>query len=111
MRILFATALVLFATAAGAQNLNSANYRIEGCRAAVDNRATYFSGYCLGLVDGIVYGETGRDTFCLPSDAEVTLGQMVRVIVAYIDARPARVHEDFRLLALEALVDAWPCKR
>ena len=43
--------------------------------------------------------------------AEVTLGQMVRVIVAYIDARPARVHEDFRLLALEALVDAWPCKR
>ena len=75
MRILFATALVLFATAAGAQNLNSANYRMEGCRAAVDNRATYFSGYCLGLVDGIVYGETGRDTFCLPSDAEVTLGQ------------------------------------
>ena len=111
MRILFATALVLLATAAGAQNLNSSNYRMEGCRAAIGDRATDSSGYCLGLVDGIVYGETGRDTFCIPSGAGVTLGQEVRVIVAYIDARPARLHHDFRLLALEALIDAWPCKR
>jgi hypothetical protein len=99
MRILFATALVLFATAAGAQNLNSANYRMEGCRAAIGDRATYTSGYCLGLVDGIVYGETGHDTFCIPTGAGVTLTQIVRVIVAYIDARPARMHEDFRTLA------------
>jgi hypothetical protein len=34
---------------------------------------------------------------------------MVRVVVAYIEARPARVHEDFRNLALEALREAWPC--
>jgi hypothetical protein len=88
MRILFATALVLFATAAGAQNLNSANYRMEGCRAAIGDRATYSSGYCLGLVDGIVYGETGRDTFCIPSGAGVTLGQEVRVIVAYLMRAP-----------------------
>ena len=84
---------------------------MEGCRAAIGDRATDSSGYCLGLVDGIVYGETGRDTFCIPSGAGVTLGQEVRVIVAYIDARPARLHHDFRLLALEALIDAWPCKR
>ena len=84
---------------------------MEGCRAAIGDRATDSSGYCLGLVDGIVYGETGRDTFCIPSGAGVTLGQEVRVIVAYIDARPARLHHDLRLLALEALIDAWPCKR
>jgi Rap1a immunity proteins len=115
MRILFAIALVLFATAAGAQDFNSANYRMEGCRAALADRATYNTGYCLGLVDGIVFGEFGHDTYCFPpisaAGAGVTLKQIVRVVVAYIDARPARMHEDFRKLALEALVDAWPCKR
>jgi hypothetical protein len=27
------------------------------------------------------------------------------------DDRPARLHEDFRVLALEALQAAWPCKQ
>jgi hypothetical protein len=39
-------------------------------------------------LDGIVYGETGRDTFCIPSGARVTLGQEVRVIVAYLMRAP-----------------------
>src|SRR4029453_4871755 len=30
--------------------------------------------------------------------------------VQYIDARPARMHEDFRILAAEAMRAAWPCK-
>ena len=112
MRTVFAIAFVLFAATAGAQDLNSANHRMEGCRAAIGDRTTYSSGYCLGLVDGIVFGEFGYyGAFCLPVGAGVTLMQMVRVVVAYIDARPARMHEDFRKLALEALIDAWPCKR
>jgi hypothetical protein len=45
---------------------------------------------------------------CVPK--EVTVGQQIRVITAYIDARPNRLHEDFRELAWEALKDAWPCK-
>ena len=36
--------------------------------------------------------------------------QVIRVIVAYIDKRPERMHEDFALLTLEALKNAWPCK-
>jgi Rap1a immunity proteins len=30
---------------------------------------------------------------------------------SYIEARPERMHEPFRKLALEALGEAWPCKR
>jgi hypothetical protein len=114
MRILFAIALILSATTAGAQDFKSGNYRMAGCRAAIADRATYNSGYCLGLVDGIVFGEAGHDTFCIPGTSAgtgVTLMQIVRVVVAYIDARSARMHEDFRTLALLALIDAWPCKR
>jgi hypothetical protein len=32
-------------------------------------------------------------------------------VVAFLDARLKRLHEDFRLLTIEALRDAWPCKR
>jgi hypothetical protein len=28
----------------------------------------------------------------------------------FINAQPARMHEPFSLLALEALTTAWPCK-
>jgi Rap1a immunity proteins len=51
----------------------------------------------------------------LPPDASscrpqgVTTGQMVRVVVAYIERRPERMHEDFRRLAIEAWHEAWPC--
>jgi hypothetical protein len=39
----------------------------------------------------------------------VTIGQMVGVVVGYIERRPERMHEDFRGLAIEAWHEAWPC--
>ena len=44
---------------------------------------------------------------CKP--ANVTNFQMVRVVVKYIDDRPERQHENFKVLAIEALGAAWPC--
>ena len=41
----------------------------------------------------------------------MTTNQAIAVVVKYIEARPERMHEDFRALALEALTAAWPCKR
>jgi hypothetical protein len=41
----------------------------------------------------------------------VTIGQAVRVVIAYIDSQPARLHERFNRLAAEAIQKAWPCKR
>jgi hypothetical protein len=40
-----------------------------------------------------------------------TVGHAVRVIVTYIDQRPERMREQFEALALEALQQAWPCRR
>ena len=47
--------------------------------------------------------------FCPPDNTDNL--QRVRTIVSYIDARPERKNEDFRLLANEAMAKAWPCKR
>jgi len=83
-------------------NPNSANSIMPGCRTADGN---FQSGLCMGLISGLAV----KGGSCPPSG--VTDGQKRLVIVAYIDARPARLQEDFRILALEAMKAAWPCKR
>ncbi len=35
----------------------------------------------------------------------------MQVVVRYIEAQPKRMNEQFRVLAVEALFDAWPCKK
>lgn len=81
---------------------NSANSIMPGCR----QTASHFErGYCLGVLSGLA---AVPNVFCQPDGA--TAGQKRSVVIAYIDARPARLHEDFRALALEALKAAWPCR-
>jgi hypothetical protein len=49
------------------------------------------------------------DIVCTPDGG--TNEQIIRVIIKYIEARPARMHESFLRLALEAMVEAWPCPK
>lgn len=55
-----------------------------------------------------MYGRypTWNGRLCAPTMA--SNGQLVRVAIAYIEARPKRMHERFWQLTYEALVDAWP---
>jgi hypothetical protein len=118
-------ALALTVTAASADD--SANYMLPGCRAYADRKPPYDrlfeQGLCAGVLRGIGFmGGSTMETvdgrvvrvpileWCLDIPDAVTLRQMAKVVVAYIDARPAQMHEDFRLLALNALRTAWPCK-
>jgi hypothetical protein len=61
-------------------------------------------GFCAGAVEGIGHVDPG---ICTPMGS--TLEQWIRVVIRYIDSRPARLQEDFYKLAQEALRDAWPC--
>src|SRR5262245_1060318 len=95
------------------QDIDSANSVLPHCKVLLRARpvGTFGEGVCAGSiaalasVGGIL---DDRAKFCVPKG--VTNGQMARVVVAYIEARLARMHEDFRLLALEALRAAWPCQ-
>src|SRR5262249_12815125 len=110
---------VLIVSATGQQATNadtSANAVFLGCKAFAEDRATTarllnIAGVCAGLVLGLSYvGEVlpPEHQSCVPptSDAQ----QLTRVVVRYIEARPQRMHEDFRALTLEAFHNAWPCK-
>jgi len=65
------------------------------------------AGRCIGVMQGLRYASRLVGV-CPP--AEVTYAQTARVAVTYIEARPERMHEDFRVLAVEAMQKAWPCK-
>ena len=101
----------------------SANQVMQGCRAflawkwdrAESRDDTFLSGACVGIVSALGAAATdselsikGTTGVCVPEG--VTMGQQVRVVVTYIDARPNRLHENFYVLTMEALRDAWPCK-
>ncbi|MPZ36605.1 MAG: hypothetical protein GEU95_00850 [Rhizobiales bacterium] len=105
--------LLLWATTAPAQarDFDSANHALQACTDYINpdaNRNMFAQGDCAGVVRTIFY--FGRTHFNACPPRGVTIWQATRVIVAYIRARPSRLHEDFRNLAVEALRAAWPCR-
>ena len=110
---LLAAALVAETTDAQQEDANSANYILPGCQNFLNPGAgsAFKAGVCAGAVGGLNYLSHVLPpdiSSCIPS--AVTRMQLVRVIVAYIERRPQRMHEDFRTLALEAMHEAWPCR-
>jgi len=94
----------------------SANQVMKGCRALLTKKMresgadeAFLIGACAGIVSTLATLKPPATGVCKPEN--VTDQQSVRVVVAYIDARPNRLHEDFRSLAVEALREAWPCQR
>jgi hypothetical protein len=121
MRAVLAIALVLVAAtpALPQQDKSSASYMLRYCRGVVNNEApaqpldAVMQGMCVGIIDGINFmmsefpPEQKQYSTCPP--ANVPLDQTVRAVIAYIEARPKRLHENFKTLAMEAIHDAWPC--
>jgi hypothetical protein len=87
------------------QDIDSANYLLPGCRDLMNQTKviSWDKPFCSGMVHGLMVAPN-----CRPIG--VTEKQVHHVILKYIDDRPARMHEDFRTLALEAMASAWPCK-
>src|SRR5215470_9658434 len=116
---LFGAALALTVTIAAAQDTGSANYILPGCQdfLGLKQPDTGRQGFCAGTVAGISF--VGKDLhrlrpaypsesdaitllYCLDIPEKVTLRQLVGSVIAYIEARPARMHEPFAEFALEA---------
>jgi Rap1a immunity proteins len=87
------------------------NTLLEPCRALLDpanTRGNFSEGMCEGVIASISFWFSGN-VFCAPAGA--THQQLDRVIVRYMDQQPERLHEDFRGLAIEALIATWPCPK
>jgi hypothetical protein len=110
---LIAAMIMNFGSALAEADMYSANFMIAGCRLLLQpdlpntSKEAFYIGQCTGVIEGLIYAASG--VVCLPVGA--TQGQAIHVVVKYIDDRPARLHENFKPLALEALQAAWPCKK
>ena len=120
-RLLLGLAIVLaslnVAQAQPATDDTSANSVFLGCKAFAEGQATrdlqllQLGNVCAGVVHGLAYVGKILPTeiqSCAPPTSDAR--QLARVVVRYIEARPQRMHEDFRNLTLEAFRNAWPCK-
>ncbi len=87
----------------------SAEFYLSGCKDFLAGKSDFFSGRCVGAVEVLDALNLDTKMYC-PPEATSNL-QRVQAIVSYIEARPQRREEDFRLLANEAMVKTWPCKK
>jgi hypothetical protein len=85
----------------------SANAMMPGCVGALGNADSFGAGYCAGVVRALMNTSFAFKA-CPP--AGVSVGQSIRVAVAFINQNPARMREPFEGLVIEALRSAWPCK-
>lgn len=120
MRALLVLALCSWSVASEAEtDVGSGNFFLPSCKAALadaDRRrvipgiSDFRKGFCAGVA--AVLKEVGPALplrWCPP--AGVTNVQTIRVIVAFLEAQPRRLHDNFMDLSIEALMLAWPCPR
>jgi hypothetical protein len=110
---------VAAATTAEAQIPIMRGCRSLGSDSTIDDPTdSFLAGICAGTIDALAYEASmlklssapapHAEVFCIPKETKID--QQIRVVVKYIEARPERMHERFALLALLALIEAWPCK-
>ena len=93
------------------RDIVSANYVMPGCRELVGGgqRELGLQGLCQGIVGVMFNFWRSQLGICFPDGTNVE--QAIRVVIRYIDRQPERMHEEFFQLAIEALQQAWPCRR
>jgi hypothetical protein len=95
-------------------SMSTGNAALQPCLAHLMDAPSdiYRQGVCMGTVGALVF--FSQDLFPVyrfcPPDA-ANYGQALRVVVAYMQRNPGRLHLDFQLLVIEALREAWPCRR
>lgn len=81
------------------------------CKALVENQAHHvWEGHCGGLIEALLWVGSSlpeKGKFCPP--AGITPEQAQRVVVRWLEMHPGKLHLSFKGLALEALIEAWPC--
>jgi hypothetical protein len=90
---------------------------LKHCESALQEREprSFEAGICVGILETLRYIQPlldpkyGKAGYCLPQG--LASEQEVRVVVTYLQSHPERLQEEGRTLALDALHEAFPCKK
>jgi hypothetical protein len=98
----------------------------QKCEDSSDVSFGYCFGYIRGTIESAEYARTLRyetiapesdaasaisapPALCIPAD--VTLGQLQKVIAKYMDNHPDELHRSASVLTIEAVSKAFPCQK
>ncbi len=119
MKPLVAVAFCLWSSASfGTEYLDSAKHFLPVCKEAMIYKPkptatiAWQEGICVGIIRTLMFVGTSLDedsVFCRPPRA--TTEDAFGVVTSYIEARPQLLEKNFTGLAIDALRDAWPCKK
>ncbi len=113
MRRRFLPALLAIGCLSAQAGFDTGNRLYEDCRAANYFNRGYCGGYVTGIVDTIeslqLRGVLPADALCIPDES--TKGQLVDVVLKYLEKHPERRHLEAGSLVPEALNRAFPCTR
>jgi Rap1a immunity proteins len=76
---------------------------------------SFEAGVCVGILQTLRYIQPlldpkyGKAGYCLPR--ELSDEQEVQAVVSYLQSHPERLSQEGRTLALDALHEAFPCKK
>jgi hypothetical protein len=122
-------ALIITAANAAEEDIHSANYMLPYCKLTLDHvvdssHNSYLLGRCAGLVEGVSHMagllkamQTVGDIphldplLCAAVPDQVTIQEALKVVVRYGETHPKETHQPFTVLVLDALHDAWPCRK
>jgi hypothetical protein len=90
---------------------------LKHCEAALQEGAppSFEAGVCVGILQTLGYVQPlldpkyGKAGYCLPQG--LADKQEVQVVVTYLQSHPERRQEEGSTLALDALHEAFPCKK
>lgn len=113
MRLLYT--LVLLVISVGSAHAQSSDkvwiescknfYRLEGY---VDAHDAYRQGYCIGVLTGSFFASNQT---CMVGDKYPTGEQLIKAFVNFIDKNPSRQGEALEIVANDAMISAFPCRR
>lgn len=100
--------MMLFGFRAYAQeDINSGNFYLHACQAFIRGEASYQAGKCEGALHATLFPLTAMEMVCIPSG--VTVGQVARVFVKYVENNPERLNLDIAVILGYIMGATWPC--
>jgi len=100
-------------TASAQVNQSTVAFMLPHCKVGLNQNSgpNWYEPVCYGIVDGIAFMGSflaSDAKFCMPKD--VTTEQAMTVVVRFLETRPEARNENFKIMALVAMKNAWPCK-
>lgn len=95
----------------------SGDVLLKHCESALKEQTpqSFGAGFCVGMLRTLTYiqplldSQYGKAGYCLPQGLNDE--QEVRIVVTYLQSHPERLKEEGQTLALDALHQAFPCKK